>query len=576
MGQKSNVKKTIKLTFDGSGGIDTRMSHGRSPSPTSITNFRIMPDGSLKKRCGYKKILSTTNGIRAIWSGMINSRFVCFMLAGDYVYKVDVETGKFSTYNRIETTSGKAQFFYFRDDLYLVDGAYIYQVTEGSATIPTGYVPLFGKDWPTGIAGEIHEPLNVLHTRARITYKAGSNPTPYLPTLYPVESIQAVYKNGVLLSSSAYTNDASNKLISLKSISSGDSFEVNLTFVEEDTPPKYKLLSCVSAAIFGGINNSRLFLWNGSKSNTIYASSYVSNDSVEISNKRYPGSGHLYFRRGDEFVVGDGRYKVMAIARHYDRLLIFTEGDTWMADSSACGIEDFPVMNINTGVGCYSYNGVLTVEDGPISVGKDGIYRWTADTDELNESNAYNISDPIRSHLTPEFFKYSVVFYDRVRKEIWFHEEERDGFVWIYNLQHKAWTNFCGIFATNFFDADGNIGFTDRYAVYVFDENLNQDLYDGLYTNIPASIASGTYEFEDTDYKKIGSVICRCDPRNSNMHFTVTTDRGESIPISFSGSKDHSVIRRRISSHRMRSFEFNLVDNSKYRPTVHSFEIEVH
>lgn len=574
MGLKSNSKKAVKLTFNGSCGIDTRMTHGKPPAIADMTNFRIMPDGSLKKRCGYKRILSTQKNIRAIWSGIINSRFVCFMLADDYVYKVDVEIGKLTVYNRIKTTEGKAQFFYFRDDLYLVDGTYVYQVTEGSATIPTGYVPLLGKNWPTGIAGEIYEPLNLLHSRARITYEAGSSPTPYLPTLYTVESIQAVYKNGALLPSSEYRNDASNKLICLSGISSGDLFEVNVTFVEENPSPKSKILSCTLASVIGSATNSRLFLWNGSNANTIYPSSYVSSDSVKASNERYPESGHLYFRRGDEFVVEDGRYNVMAIARHYDRPLIFTEGDTWMADSSAFGIEDFPLKSINTAVGSYSYNGVVNVEEEPISVGMHGIFKWTSDTDELNESNACCISDPIKSFLVPEFFKYTLVFYDKVHGEIWFHEEDRDGYIWIYNLEHKAWANFRSIFATNFFDANGNVGFTDQNAVYVFDEKLNQDSNGTSYMNISASIKSGVYEFEGAEYKKISSAVCRCDLQNSSTDLTLKTDRGESIPITFSGAEDHTVIRRRISSHRMKSFEFTLVDNSQYRPTIHSIEFE--
>ncbi len=574
MGLKSNSQKTVKLTFNGSGGIDTRMTYGKPPGIEEITNFRIMPDGSLKKRCGYKKILSTQKSIRDIWSGIINSRFVCFMLADDYVYKVDVETGKLTFCSRIKTTSGRAQFFYFRDNLYLVDGTYIYRITEGSATISTGYVPLLGKDWPTGTAGEIYEPLNILHSRARITYKAGSSPTPYLPTLYAVDSVQAIYKNGSLLPLSEFRYDASNKLICLNSISSGDIFEINVTFVEENPSPKSKILSCTSASVIGETSNSRLFLWNGSNSNTIYPSSYVSNESVEKSNEGYPESGHLYFRRGDEFVIGDGRYNVMAIARHYDRPLIFTEGDTWMADSSAFGIKDLPLKSVNTAVGAYSHNGVINVGDEPISVGMHGIFKWTSDTDGLNESNACCISDPIRSFLLPEFFKYNIVFYDRVHKEIWFHEEERDGYVWIYNLEHKAWINFRTIFATNFFDANGNVGFTDENAVYVFDENLDQDSYSTSYTNISASIKSGVYEFDYAEYKKISSVVCRCDLQNSSVGLTLKTDRGESIPITFSGSANHAVIRRRITSHRMKGFEFTLVDNSKYRPTIHSIEFE--
>ena len=76
MAQKSNEKKSIKVVLNGSGGIDTRATHGKTPCMSDIVNFKILPDGSLKKRAGYKRIFATLENIRAVWSGKFNGEFL--------------------------------------------------------------------------------------------------------------------------------------------------------------------------------------------------------------------------------------------------------------------------------------------------------------------------------------------------------------------------------------------------------------------------------------------------------------------------------------------------------------------
>lgn len=581
MANKNNKKEGIKLSFDGAAGVNTQKSHGMSPCAVDITNFRILPDGSLKKRDGYKKILTTDQSIRAIWSGYIANEFLCFILAEQNVYAVDLTDGYFTDYGEIETQYDPAKFFYMRDALYLIDGYYIYKIEYQNITIQEGYVPLLGKDWHTGYPGEIHEPLNILNPHARITYLAEENCSQYLSTMYTAGSIDAVYKNGVLLSSSSYSYNSDENLISVRNISPGDRLEVNVTFMEYDTSERQSLLSCHDAHVFGGINSSRLFLWNGYEQNTVFPSSYVSNKALEASKNRYPDSNHLYFRSGDQFVVGDGKYSVMAMARHYDRLLIFTQGDTWMADTSACGTEEFPVMNINSAVGCASFGGATVAGNLPMCINPHGIFAWTSDTDELNECNAYSISKPIDQLIQQGFLHSAVAFYDRKHREVWFHEPDGDEIVWVYNLDHRAWTKFSGINAYYFFeDQNGNVGFVDEYSVYIFSDENTQDIADTSRNNIIASIDSGIYDFYEPQYKKIHAVTCRADRNSTSSSFTISTDRGETINLSFGNQGyvtvgDHKIIRRAARSHRLKSFSFEFIDRGRDSQILHGFEIEV-
>ena len=576
MAQKSNEKKAFKVVIDGSGGIDARVRHGQDPCMTDIVNFKILPDGSLKKRAGYRKIYSFGESIRAVWCGKIGGIRKNIFLIGSSIYTIDLTSGMPNYHGSILTSDGKADFFYFSDTLYLIDGESIYEITEEYPKLVEGYVPLLGKDWPMGVAGEINEPLNILNSRARITYRAGDDPVYYLCPMYPVKSIEKIYKNGSLLSNDSYAYNPTTNLIRVNGVSPGDFFDVSLTFDSSNfLTQRAALFSCTSASIFGGINSSRVFLWNGAKKNTIFTSSYVSRDSLLESQKRYSNSSDLYFMDGQNFAVGDGRYDVTAIARHYDRLLIFTDGDAWMADSSACSTEEFPVMTINSSIGCATDNGALTANNDPITLGKDGIYRWHSNTDELNDCNAYSISSQISSLLSKDFYKNAIIYFNRYSNELWVNERGSDGIVWIYNFTYKVWTKYSGINASFIFDADGSVGFTDESGIYVFDDTLSEDIIDENHKSIVASFKTGTIDFDDYEYKRIKAIHCRGDLKNTDISLSVNTDRGESKSVYLFESAPHAVITRRVSSCRLKSFHLSLTDNSQSRQTLHRFEIEL-
>ena len=126
-------------------------------------------------------------------------------------------------------------------------------------------------------------------------------------------------------------------------MSPGDRVEVYFTYLSRASDSALEeLMKCNRAFVFGGINNTRPFLWGG-KNGVMFTSAFVSEGSLNASRIGFAQSDALYFPVNYEFVVGDGVSPISAVSRHYDRLLIFTENGAWMADSSSCGIEDFPI-----------------------------------------------------------------------------------------------------------------------------------------------------------------------------------------------------------------------------------------
>ena len=503
MSEKQNSKK---LQFNGFDGIDARESNTGDKNIRDICNLRIQHDGSLKKRDGYVALCTASDDIRTIWSGSLNGTFCCFFLSLSSVYSLDIASKKTTLIGNISTTSGNAQFFFFRDALYLTDTSDIYRVSSEGVSSVTGYIPLYAKDWATTYAGEVNEPLNLFSPYARLTYKVPESHTAILETGLPVTSIVSVYKNGELLEESAYIPDFRYGSVTVPGIKEGDCLQVNVMYERDEKTNDF--LSCPYAAVFGGISNSRLFVWGNKNESTIYTGAYVSNEGYEASKKVCPSCAPFYFPPDHSFVVGDGKYPVKALARHYDRLLIFTEGDVWMATDASRATDEFPVITINSSAGCASINGTVILGNDPITVGRRNIFRWTSETDELNECNAYDISGPIRQLLSDDFFGGAVVFLDVHKNEIWFHNPSVDDNAWIYNASKGAWTRFSNVKANQFFDANGEVGFIYGRTVYAFDP---EESYDHGVKRIVGSLKTGVLDFGSSSKKKLSACKIKAD-----------------------------------------------------------------
>ncbi len=567
--------------FESFSGIDTRFSHSKSPNSSDICNFRIGDTGALKKRCGFRHLIKLNEEIRAVWTGMLDGEEKCFLLHENKVSLYDKESNSISTLGFVETYSGRACFFYYRDRLYIADGQKIYELLPQNLIISTtiGYIPLIGKDWPTGKRGEIYEKRNLLCNYARISYKVESYPTIYLHTGWSAKSIIAVYLNGNLLDPTDYVYNTIFKCVELEGLVENDEVLIYVDYdTYEDEEVSQGFFTCVAATNFGGLDGDRIFMWGGSKKNTLYCSEFVSRESMEGSQKFSTKSTSLYFPFGYEFAAGDGRHDVRAAIRHYDRLLVFTDGDAWNADPTANGLENIPLLSINQGAGCSSMCAVATADNSPVSVGNHTIFSWNTDTDEYNECNAKSISSPIDSLLSPYFYKNATVFNEKKHGEFWFHAFGEEN-TWIYNIKSKKWYRFTGFDAKGFFEFEGSIFFFDSDNIYCFDDSLNYDiLNDSSTVNICAVFSSDILEFSTPEKKRLDHLLIRADTDGGTLGIQFSFDCIQNINTNFKESLSnqiHSVFNKRLHSGRFKYAVLKLYSSDSCIPTVHSLEIGV-
>ena len=577
MSNKQN-NRYLSRTYRGFDGIDRAACHSDTSGARDCVNFRIREDGSLEKRCGYRFLTDVGGAIRAFYSTLESQIPIGYLLVGNTAYRMNLLSGEKNALGTVSTESGNACFFFYKGMLYLTDGATIYEYRNGTLTETVGYVPLIGKDWPCDILGEPNEPRNLLNRHARISYRIGSPASIFLCTRYPVESVEAVYVNDVLISPERYYIDDLFTTVNVKEPETGDRVTLHLTFREAPYAASLANLCTVTdSVLFGGIEQNRMFLYGGGAGSTVYCSSLVSSEQLAESVKHYSTSGPLYFPEGYAFTVGDGQSSARGMLRHFDRLLIFTEKDTWMSASDASGMEELPTLHINPDVGCPVFRGFTLAGNDPVTVGLDTVWRWTNDTDELNRCNAYSISRPIDSLLAKTDYANLGLYYHRATDELWMYNRV-SGRVWIYHVGKQRWYSYSGILADRLFDANGTVGFFRGSKFFLFDPSLTRDLESAEESReIQATYLSGMTDFGSDKKKNLASLTLRADTDTGGT-LSVTLNGNGTAPVSCSfvsdaDAEEHTILSRRLSSGRFQYATVRLTATGDARPIIHSLTL---
>ena len=496
--QKNAIASTEFKSFE---GIDVTAPHGYVPAAGDMVNFRVTKDGSLEKRSGFAPVAICEKKIRAIWSGKLEGVQSTFIVSGNVVSSVDPTEHTLVTLGYIANPDGHANFILFNSRLYLMDGIYIYGVSNTGVRTVEGYAPLYGKNWGSAKKGPVNEPLNLATRHIRMTYRLNETLT-YLCVDHVISSIDAVYINGSLASqeNNSYYFDEELMCVCVMGIKVGDYVELFLTVAESEMD-RAALFSCKSSVVYGTYTDNRLFLWDGDSEDIMFASRSVNGDELQKSQSFYPNTVPLYIPEDAAFTMTKDGRRITAVCRHYDRLLIFTNADTWMAKSSESG-NPLDAVTINPSQGCTSDGAVVMCGNDPICVSDGNILCWTSDTDELSESNAYSISKKINPHLTPSFFKNAKLLFDDSLSELYFIDPyDEQGIMWIYNYDTKNWFKFDGIYADSLFLCDKTLGFVRDNAVYLFNDTKGYDVMaDGSERKIVAF-----YESLPTDLSVAGN-----------------------------------------------------------------------
>lgn len=525
-----------KFELSGFEGID-RSSPAADGKCSEMVNLRVLPDRSLVKRDGFRELFDFLDEIRAVLTGSFDGEFVAFVVAGNTLYRYSFANNTAKVIGTVSTQTGPVSIFCYIGKVYVLDGATIFEVRGNTLYVTEGYAPLVGKNWGSNYHGEIYESLNILTPKGRISYIVDDTATAFLSTYYAVESVDAVYVNGELRDKTTYGLDHRLRALNVSGLEAGDRVLVYYTFAKSEKE-RARLSANPYATVFGGINNSRVFMWGGDDKSRMFVSTPTSIASIEEAEAVFENSGGLYFAEENDFCVGDGKHDVKAVSRHYDRMLIFTSGETWMADSEVSSSQSFPVTRINTDVGCTALRGVGKCGNDPVSVGRGDIYRWTSGTDTLEDCNAYVISDRIKELLPEDFFGAAVVFTDRHNGEVLFsYRNFLQSRIFVYSIATEQWYIYDGVAADQFFEGERSLGFVNGSKLCIFDHFAEADiLLNHTQRPINAYLMYSPNSFgHPTRKKRIAGVMGVGELEGKALCVSFETNRGTVYEMEFSG-----------------------------------------
>ena len=576
MAQKSKPRTPRKSSYRGFEGVDLKKTHSGDESIALIDNFCITDDGSLKKRCGFKRVYENKDkaGSASVsYSIMENGVEVCYFTQGYYVKKYNSATQSVTNVGRVSTSATNIFFFEYINSLYICDGESIFLIKNNSVFQTSFYIPLYGKDW-NNFGGSVNEIPNLLTTKIAISYKLTSNPVSYLYLKdIAVESINAVFRNGSPLAKDSYRFDTVYNAVSVPEFEENDSFFVILTISPDENYTKQRnaLFNSTRATLFPELSNTNIFFWGSKSSNSIFYSQSINEENAKTTDK-HTTNIRFYIPVNSYFTVGSEKDRVKALIRHYDRVLIMTDSSTWITDLQDLESNSLKLKNINSSIGCAVEDGCVRIENTIFSVGNDAIYAWTNDTDELNECNAHSITEPIKALLGDDFFANCLIHLNYSKREIWFYGAN-DSRVWIYNYIRKAWYSFSGLSPTAFLDGGSDVRFLENLFLYVFDASVSSDIVGDAETEIIATLKSGELEFNSNQKKKLSSTTVRGAFSGGSLKLKALLDGQREIVYPILPNTSHSVIPFRTKSGSFSSMSFELIASGKGEQTIHGIEL---
>ena len=571
--EKTNLKRALATEkVKDFGGIchgaskNSRETEKGSFNAFDICNFRILPDGTLEKREGFSHIMTMPGEPRCFWSGYLDGEEMSFALIGSTVYALELGKGEYFPLGNILSSVGNAEFFFCRGLLYLVDGNEFYCYDGEDFKTVKGYVPLYGKNRNGDYTDEIYEPLNFLSDRIRIHYKS--------------DRIRSRFHIGIKCSEIIYFEKNGMVYEDAELIDDGMAFDIGGSYPAEtecyivlrlaESELKRNVLTCATRAfVYGGADDGRILLYGASQPSLVYVSRRVSYEARMQSLKADVSSGEIYFPITDTVSVTDGRYPITALCRHYDRLLIFTEKETWMADFTKESEKPY-IVPINSMVGCLSERGAVLGGNSPFSVSGGGIYQWTSDDDSRNECNALCVSGEIGDMLDESFFDHAVSVYFRERGEVWFADPDSDEQnVWIYSVWSKKWFRFDGIPVDIFFNYNGSVAMIYGKYIFAFSDMNTVDvgIGGGARSNIEAYYESNLTDFGfEERTKHLKRVLLKADCDGYPFTLRIVGDMGSSKLLQISeesGEKGKYLTTFNAHSDIGRFNEMNYIIHSK-------------
>lgn len=543
-----------------------------------MRNFRILEDGSLEKRCGYRVLHNLTAPIRGVWEGTLNGETLFFAVGGNTVYRKSADETLPRSIYRLTTNSGRVTFFVFRNRLYLLDGvsALIYLPAMESFSVSEGYTPLYGKNWHPTSMGKVNEPVNLLQNRVRIHYLNTASSTVFqLP--FTAKQIDRVYLDGKAVTAYGFTPETST--FSIES-TQATARSVEVAFVRSDAfDQRNTVLSGCTAALYTDPLHETVLVY-GSSPYTVYCSRRVTDDMLSECARFYTATDPFYLPQDNTFAVGSPTQPITCVCQYHKQALVFNRQSVWAIHYPAPSDEDPDASNddpdiylLSSGIGCSSRGGVLPCGNNLATVHLGEIYLMSNQVNDPSFCTFQQITQDLQDTSQDSFSANSLLYYRERSDQLWWFDPTRpNGVIRIYDKRNAIWFTYDGIPANDFFELNGELCFsTDSGSIYLFDETEEYD--NG--NRITAIYQSHYLEPRRPELPKRSLQVCLgASVGAGELALELDTDRGH-YPLSLGGTCDLTpdLFNRRVTLGKFRFLRYRIVSQSVERCRIHFLSI---
>ncbi len=434
----------------------TVLKKGESPR---MINLKVTPNLTLKLREGYKSVYRSEGEGRGIASFADAVIFV----VGKKVYRYD---GECEELGELDSEKGRVSFLRYGGRLYILDGVKI-KVYDGSTLgdiVP--YIPLVAISCNSAGAGVSFEKINLLSDKRRQSYTVTDGLVYFTVTEENIDSIDEVRHGGEVMDKTDYIVNIEKGEVKINGIVDYSPNAYEVTYTKRSGDMSDRIHKMRYAVAWGGDNDTRVFLWGDEEYPATYRYSEVHDGACDFD----------YFPELSVIKVPSGS-RVTSLLNHYDRLFIFTEGETYYSyiegktDLNGIDYFSYPVRTLSSTVGSSTPAAAVLVDNTPLTVFEGSLYRWVA-TSVRDEKNAEEIGERIRRGLG-ELGDFTL--FDRASSgEVYFLFEKG---IYVYNYRLDLFYYYEGIPAADFCETDnGEVYFVSRSgALCVFtDEPLDE------------------------------------------------------------------------------------------------------
>ncbi len=422
------MAKDFTYEIRGFGGLaETINETGAANSPQSpdTVNFTLTPDRRLQKREGFRTVRKFEGAIRAIWSGILADTSHCFVVESVRVWHGE---GSFDSMEQVGVLPGHdtVQIVEFGGKLFFLSGVGIRRFCpeEGFGELNPYRPLLMAGSGPDGLGTPVEE-ANLLGGKCRQRFSPKAGELAYHLCLVDVDSVDYVTVNGQELLPSQYRVNLTGGLVTLlQDPPDGGTDSVEIGFTKHNADNDFRVTRCRYASVFGGTNDTALFLWG----NATYP-------AVRLHSGYADGrpSGE-YFPETHCVQVADGS-ALTGVLGYYDRQLLFTRENAYVSaaqsETDAFGRvrTRYPIHRISTAAGNLSPANACLAGNTPVSVTAGGLCRWNSDS-LRDETNATVFSQRISvglGKLAPESLR---LFYRRGKQQLYLWSPQKAFYVY--------------------------------------------------------------------------------------------------------------------------------------------------